>query len=496
MMSAAALVAAPVFALYASTAAPTIITRFGGADGGELTAAAISGGVPHPTGYPTYMLLARIALLLPFGEPAGRLALLSACCGALAAGCTGALVAKLNDHDSGSHGAGIRLASGVYAGLALATGTRFWSQAIIAEVYALHMLCLTFTVLLLSVWLESGRPWQLVGAALVLGLGLGNHVTLLALVPAGWLAWICAPKWPPLSSRILALALGALVAGLSVYGVLPIWAMRAAVPSWGDLQTLAGFWAHVSGAEYRFLAGMVPWPDRLQRLGFVARDLGAQPGAAALLLALWPGLAWGWRRERSLGILTVGIGLVSLVFAVGYGGADSTAYLLPWTWAWTVSAGVGARIALEYVGRASGRWVWLRYSCWILLIGSMLVPAVPRYRALNLQAYTVERERIARILASLPRAAILLSEDDAETFGVWYLQQAFRMRRDVLVLDVRLIERSWYHRQIQGALGVHGAGNACAVLGDGTRPFFVAEENGGTRRLADSALRDMGVCED
>ena len=54
-------------ALYVATAAPGLTWRNDSADGGELAAAAWTLGVAHPTGYPTYVLLARgFAVLLPW----------------------------------------------------------------------------------------------------------------------------------------------------------------------------------------------------------------------------------------------------------------------------------------------------------------------------------------------------------------------------------------------------------------------------------------------
>jgi len=45
--------------------APTVV----GGDSGELTAAAVTGGVPHPPGYPVFALLARLFAALPSALP-------------------------------------------------------------------------------------------------------------------------------------------------------------------------------------------------------------------------------------------------------------------------------------------------------------------------------------------------------------------------------------------------------------------------------------------
>jgi len=54
--------------IYLGTIAPGLTWANNGADGGDLITAAATGGIPHPTGYPVYMLLARFFLFLPLGS--------------------------------------------------------------------------------------------------------------------------------------------------------------------------------------------------------------------------------------------------------------------------------------------------------------------------------------------------------------------------------------------------------------------------------------------
>ena len=71
------------FIVYVYTLAPTITWRNEGTDSGDLATAVAVGGVPHPPGYPTYLILGEAFKLLPFGDIAYRLNLLSAACAAL-----------------------------------------------------------------------------------------------------------------------------------------------------------------------------------------------------------------------------------------------------------------------------------------------------------------------------------------------------------------------------------------------------------------------------
>src|SRR5690606_901583 len=67
------------FVLYVLSAPP----GFYWLDSAELSAAAVRLGVAHPTGFPLYCILARAAALIPLGELAFRVSLLSAGCAAL-----------------------------------------------------------------------------------------------------------------------------------------------------------------------------------------------------------------------------------------------------------------------------------------------------------------------------------------------------------------------------------------------------------------------------
>src|SRR5205823_4605669 len=67
---------------YGMTLSPSV----GAGDSGELILAAHSLGIPHPPGYPVWLLLARLADLLPWGTVALRVNALSALLAAARAG--------------------------------------------------------------------------------------------------------------------------------------------------------------------------------------------------------------------------------------------------------------------------------------------------------------------------------------------------------------------------------------------------------------------------
>src|SRR5258708_26109081 len=96
-----------------STLAPGLSWANNGADGGDLITAAATGGVAHPSGYPTFLLLARLFQFLPWGTIAYRTNLMSAVFTAL----TALLVYDIVVWSPNSPATGSRLA-GLIAGYA------------------------------------------------------------------------------------------------------------------------------------------------------------------------------------------------------------------------------------------------------------------------------------------------------------------------------------------------------------------------------------------
>src|SRR5688572_250551 len=113
-----------LLAIYLSAMAPGLTWANGGGDGGDLITAAATGGIAHPTGYPLYLLLARLFQLLPVGTLAFRTNLMSAVVTALAAGLVylivSAYVSKTKSLPSWPAGLG--------AGFAFGLAPLVWSQ--------------------------------------------------------------------------------------------------------------------------------------------------------------------------------------------------------------------------------------------------------------------------------------------------------------------------------------------------------------------------------
>jgi Protein of unknown function (DUF2723) len=315
---AAIAVACATFALYHATLLP-------GLDFGDTGSLQTIVGTPLVTprdGYPLYFALGKLLLLITRAEPARALNLASALEAAIACGLLTLAAAEL----SGS------IAAGVGSALLFAVSYTFWSQSIIAEVYALHIAFVSATVLLALRWSRAPSLPRLVAFFAVYALGFGNHLSMILLAPGFTLfLLLSAPGgWRSMfAPRIVALAAGCAIAGALQYAwnMHTLWLLPN--PPDGVAEALQRFWFDVTKTDWRDTMVMnVPrsllgdhaamyWFDLHEQFGFAGPPLAAV-GLAALTLR-------NWRR----GVLIAVLFGTNLAFAYSYNVGDAHVFYLP-----------------------------------------------------------------------------------------------------------------------------------------------------------------------
>ncbi len=176
------------FVVYAWSAAPNVTLL----DSGEFLVAAQHFGVPHPTGYPLWTLLSWLFILLPLGNAAWEVAIFSGVCAAAAVGLCAALLSNFQRWCYGERlGGRARLVPHLVAlafSLILAFSQSMWSQAVIAEVYALHALLIAVFLTLCYSWvLRPASDGLMLGVFFALSLSFSNHQLTMSLAPLPYL---------------------------------------------------------------------------------------------------------------------------------------------------------------------------------------------------------------------------------------------------------------------------------------------------------------------
>lgn len=450
------------FFVYYVTLAPDLTWGHDGADGGDLLAAALTRGIPHPSGYPTYILLLRTWLVLPLGSPAFAGNLFSAVSASLTVGCLAAMTGRVLRSALAPLALTRLLASAT--ALTIGFGPTLWSQAVITEVYALHALSAAI-LFYLAMWIgDAGdvpaRVACLVGMAL--GLGLGNHLTLALLIPAMALGWRMARA--RVNRRAAAgLALGCSV-GLVTYLYLP-WAAAGSPPiNWGNPRSLAQIGWHLSGAIYQPLAFALPlaWlPQRLLAWGGLLVHNLTWLGAGLAWLGLWR----CWEEQRWWSRMTLAAVLLVSGYALGYDSADSYVYLLPVYLALAPAFALGAWTIVEELGRRAGRFGDLpsRAATLTMLAALALLPLYQLQAHWTAQDLSQDEEAprfIATVLATAAPDALILVAGDRPTFALWYARYGLHQRPDLAIVNVHLYTFAWYRETIarwHSGLTPHGA---------------------------------------
>lgn len=431
------------FAVYVRTMAPTITLRHNGADSGDLVAAAINLGVPHPTGYPLYTLIAHLFTRLPGIEPARGVNLLSALAAALSVAAV--FWASYRMVATREHNGWLALAAAWAAAGLYAFGELLWSQATIAEVYSLNAL---LVAALLAWMLSLPLPSRLYVGAFLFGLGLAHHVTIVWLIPALWpyvgVARQCLTRR---QAPLLALCL---LPGLLLYLYIPFRAATHPVPNWGQANQLSGFLWLVTGEAYRrYLSAALPshWLLRCAAwAGIWVRDLGVL-GLALSLLGLWRGL----EMDRPFTYFGLTYVLLLSVYAMLYITPDSYLYLLPAAAVialWTARGAMALLHDLQKQVRAKRIPPLVFTSMILLLLALPIASVMMRLRTLDLhadrQAYAFAQE----VLQSAAPGAIVISRGDTQTLPLWYVRYGLGTRPDVAVVDRYLLAFDWYRREL------------------------------------------------
>jgi hypothetical protein len=469
--------------LYLVTIAPSL--SFGwrgyGTDGGELLAAANGWGVPHPPGYPTYTILLKVfASIFAVGDYAFRGNLMSAflgSTGALLIFATGYRVARALSSGTSEL---LAAAAAALGAAVVAVSPLFWSQSVITEVYSLNaafvaaLLYLAARVSLAPVPADdeneaTGEPADntlrrdLALYGLMLGLGLGNHLTLLA-VGVATLYWMIASRgWRTLLTPWL---IGPAALGAAIYIYLPIASAGGPAINWGNATGPGGLAWMMSGRPYQdYLFGtpVAGLPDRLMAwLEFIFIQFNPL-GIFVGLIGLWTLKA----SMRPLAIALVAIFALVSIYTVSYNAFDFQVFMLPAFMAFGLAIGIGTFwLASDWLPRAIAaapfskktRADVLSYNpiFFLITLAFVLMPVIGL--ALNFAGQDLSDDRSGiehgeSLLNKLQSDSVVFTVQDDDSFSLWYLTLLEQQERNVAVIVSPLLQFEWYAKNLKDTYG-------------------------------------------
>jgi hypothetical protein len=441
----------------------TMMPGIGFGDWGEMATVPHIFGIAHPTGYPTYILMAWLAELVPIGSVAFRANLLSAIYVAITLATLSLISLRL----------GVRPILAIVGALGLGLVGTVWIAADVSEVNPLHLMFVALLIHRALVWADRRATRDIVIGGLLIGLGLGNHLLMLFVAPFVVLFVLWAGRRELLARPWLLLAaVGATLLGLSVYLYIPIAASFDPALPYNHPTTLDGVIWLVSGTQFR---GQFDFLDAQGPGDFVA----ALPNLWTLILAratvVLPllgglGLARLLWRKPAFGLLCLGIMVTATYIWANY--LELEHYLLvPW-----LILGIGLSMGLEGLARALAvvlAWLVDRIGRpadlptpssdlgdpkgRLPLVSGALFGALGLVFAVALASLNWAGNDLSEnvsgptyvdaVMAALPRDAAILSYWDAST-PLWYGQQVEHLRPDVLVVDdTNIVYENWGTRE-------------------------------------------------
>lgn len=440
--------------VYLATMAPTISHT----DSGELAAVCYTGGVAHPTGYPLFTMLGWLWTRIPIVSPALQLNFL---CLLFVAGGVFLFSKTLEDFfghwrtrikDAADGGRELLWRAHFFANitgsLLLAFSHTFWMQSTSVEVYSLHILLLCLNLfLLLRAWHADAlqvRPWLFLAAGIALA--FANHLSFFTFLPA--VAWLFFAKMGFGKAALLRLGsmLGVFFPLLALlYLYLPLRAAADPHLNWGDPDSWAEFYHHVTGRQFRVWM-FTGFAEFKEDLGAFVRSLPGEFVYLPLLLSVL-GIGYGGRYRKHVTAALGSMVLLNVFYASNYHIKDIEPYFLP------------TFIALAFFMAVGTRYLWLRLRMPDRL-RPLLVVLTAVLVALSLwgnyaqvdQSGSRQFEQYARAaLESLPPDAMVISRHwDAFVSPAYYLQEVEGLRTDVDIVEYQMLhDRHWYPEHLR-----------------------------------------------
>lgn len=483
-----------IFGLFMATLHPTITAG----DSGEIAAAAFSLGIPHPPGYPLYVTIGKLfTLMLPLGNTAYRVNIVSAMFGVASCWMVYLITLKIvvawlaPAKEGQAQELHLRL-SALFAAASLALSHEFWYRSTVAEVYTMNIFLVLLVIYILMVWRERGlslftdiaslrrrigtvpgiahrftNSQLLCFAAFLLGLGIGNHHTIVLIMPGAilFILWsMVSGQWSEgsvfgLVSHVSRVTFFFLF-GLSIYLYLPLRSFKNPFMDWGDPQNLHNFIDVFTRKSYL--------PQEMERgLEMLVKQLKTfnpihEFTFIGFLFGLF-GIRGLWKADKVLAamlLVTFILTSYGLILLAGSSTKDVDIlkkFYLPAYTVFSILIGSGITACLNppsppFAKRGMGGF-GLRLTVLSLAAASLVWQFSCHYpRTRNNDNYLAYDYGMNE-LKSIPTGSMYINKGEIKTFPLWYLQGVERYREDIKVVAAYFLTQGWYAKETLQLVG-------------------------------------------
>lgn len=409
-------------------------------DTGDFLSTAATGGIPHDPGYPLYSLIARIVYLLPFGNHAWHVNLISALFGAGALFFLFKTVKLITKSDFASF----------FAVVALATYPSFWFYSLVAQIHVFQVFLVGVMFFLLLKFLETKKSKYLYFSAFVLGLCVTNSHTVIFTAPGFLVGLYFAKK--NLSLKILFISGVVAILGLLPYLYLFWAASKNPIFNWGGIHDLGSFLFIFFRRNY----GTFNWSRPEPWLPFAYSPFVHY--FLSLLNTSWyivpfAVIPFFVKRQKGMYSMLFGSALLSIgpmfylfmnvplrsIIHV----ANTEQYLSYPYYFLCVLAGIGFYSASHYFKNINKTLLFL------VVVLFFVLPFVSTFSKVRQDNNTLTAFTTKFQLSELPKNSIFITFGDSPYLPLMYWQYSEGYRPDVAVVAYGLLGEAWYRNNLK-----------------------------------------------
>jgi len=436
-----------VFGLYLFTLFPAMAPY---RDSGEMATVIHTLGVPHPPGYPLYALSGKVfASLFPLGNVAYRANVLSALASALT---ILFLYLGIRKYFLKFNSAGLALA----AVLIFATSYLQWYLSLVSEMYTINTFFAALLFYIYTKWEEARELKYIYLFCFISGMGLGNRMDLLLIMPGFLLVFLFYGRVSKIST--LGTCAITFLLGFSVFLYLPARASQFPLIDWNHpamLEKLIDAITRKShGSTLDLLSTNYAKGENFPAgIGFYFKHLFAGFAYIGIILGALGAVKLYKTNKPLFYSLSAAFIIAGPVFIfLGNMPPNTHAlaileahFLLPNT-VFFIFALFGLLFILEKI---SSEKPLLKYACLAGLSCFALLNAAQNYEGINKRNNYFTDDFSRNVFRSAPPNSIVVLKEDVQLFSLWFSQYILNHRKDVVVVGQGLSGSLWYQDMLR-----------------------------------------------
>ncbi|MFH0786484.1 MAG: DUF2723 domain-containing protein [Pseudomonadota bacterium] len=394
-------------------------------DSGEFAFHSIFLGIPHPTGYPTYIQLLKLFSLFPFGSPYFLINFTSSIFGFVSLIILYKIIFQLTQKKFPS----------LFAVFIFGLSPSFMSKLDVAEVYTLQILILLSVVYLFLSWMVTKDKRKVIMISFLLGLGFTNHMTTVLLIPAILIIFSIINRNARDTLKTIALSVPFFLLGCLPYLFIYLrndlpgpfnFAKQFNV----DFKTIQGWYWLLTGELFRYEMQPTSLLAYLNQVGFFGYLLFKDFYYLPVLIGLL-GLTGQMRVDRKRFIVLFCLFLSLTGFFLYYQIPDISDYFTMSFALFSIWIGIGVHRILEYAQSSN----FIRNQTIFLALGVFcLIPVYANLTEEKSKTNEFSLEYSHKIFALLPNNSLLFTTYTGGN-SLLLMQRLSSIRPDITIFD-------------------------------------------------------------